>query len=479
MSAACTCGQPALVQCLCQTPPTSFCSGCLSNHVFTTVGGHRQRSVVGSSVCHQCRLQLPVCLCSCNRIPLCESCYGTHKSSAEHLRLPLLEGEKSGQALGFAEALLAGLEEGKAAQNEAIEALNQLISTVHNYKLSFLSYSTDRLKKLERVINGAVQEISEYHTHPSMVPSAEIQTLLLLSESELRTRFRFVTLTRSPTTSSLELFLHKSIDILISTQLPVLTTLQEPVKYLPLLGASTFFVTTPPFNTASPLNIENLIFHNNFTVWCYLPSGSFLATGEQESKSALSIDCGNKYAFPLKETLDEHYMGGIIFAQTRVYLLGGQSHSIATATAEVYDVYEDHWTCLPDMLIPRWHFQPSYYERFIYIFGGGQNSEMCERLNLDNNSFEPLSLSIPGGYYLTSLCSSGVFYIFFKREIYAWEGGELREAGVGNNPDALSFLSPVVTEGAAYFFGVRDGQEHLLKFDLSELRLDWCISKQR
>jgi hypothetical protein len=186
-------------------------------------------------------------------------------------------------------------------------------------------------------------------------------------------------------------------------------------------------------------------------------------------------------AFTLKETLDEHYIGGIIFAHTRVYLLGGQSHSIVTATAEVYDVYEEHWACLPDMLIPRWHFQPSYYERFIYIFGGGQNSEMCERLNLDNNSFEPLSLSIPGELYLTSLCSSGVFYIFVKREIYEWKGGsgELRQFGEGDSDDALSFLSPVVTEGAAYFFGVKDGQEHLLKFDLSELRLDWCISNQR
>ena len=478
MSAACTCGQPALVQCLCQTPPSAFCSGCLSSHVFRTVGGHRQRPLAGSPLCHQCKLQLPVCLCSCTHVPLCEGCYGTHKTSGEHLKLPLFEGEEAGQALGLTKALLAGVEEARAAQSEAIEALNQLICSVHNYKLSFLRFSTDKLKKLERLVNGAVQEISRYQTHPSMVPRTEIQSLLLLSEAELRSRLRFVTLTRSPV-SSLELLLHKTTDILISAQLPALTTHQEPVKYLPLLDASTFQVTKPPFNTAYPLNVEGLPFHNNFTAWCCLPSGSFLATGEQDSKSVVSVDCASQFAFSLQNTLDEHYIGGIILADTRVYLLGGQRHSVITTTAEAYDIYEEYWACLPDMLVPRCYFQPSYYELFIYIFGGGQNSEMCERLNLVKNSFEQLSISIPGGHYITSLCSSsGVFYIFFKGEIHTWEGGngEVRQAGVGDNPDALSFLSPVVTEGAAYFFGVRNGQEHLLKFDLRKLRLDWCIS---
>jgi len=388
----------------------------------------------------------------------------------------LLQGNGAEKALTLAEALLEGLEEVKSAQQVAVETLNGMMQEVHKYKLNLLQRMREDIRILERVVQGALREISQSSAHPPVLPRAEIMALMDLSEVEQRCKLRFLTLTRSSTTP-IELFLRKSIDILTSTQLPAPPCALEPPRYLPICTTSDFSISPFPFTSVQPVDIEGLPGNSLFTAWCFLPTGNFLATGSADSKCAFSIDYEQRFAIPLAETIDVHSMAGIVLADKRVYLLGGLKQSLETATVEMYDIYENSWLCLPDMLKPRSHFQPSRYLRFLYIFGGSNSSQSCERLDLDKYVFEEISVSISGRTYLTSYCSSGVFYLFNNGEIYSWEGaGEPRQCANGQDYRFLSLLSPVAVGETVYFFGMQQDEVHLLKFDLRELKLDWCFS---
>ena len=131
----CVCGQPAVLQCTCEPPAITMCASCLSTHIFTKEGRHKQRSLARASLCQLCNEQSATCFCSSKRQALCESCFSTHRDVGQHLQLPLLIGSGAEKVLSTDEALLGGLEDARSAQQEDIKALNDLIRTIHTYKI--------------------------------------------------------------------------------------------------------------------------------------------------------------------------------------------------------------------------------------------------------------------------------------------------------------------------------------------------------
>ena len=51
-----------------------------------------------------------------------------------------------------AERLMEGLEEARSAQQVVVQALNEMIRVVHNYKLSVLRRTAEGLSMLERMV---------------------------------------------------------------------------------------------------------------------------------------------------------------------------------------------------------------------------------------------------------------------------------------------------------------------------------------
>jgi hypothetical protein len=356
----------------------------------------------------------------------------------------LLEGNGASKVLELAESLLEGLAEAQSVQHTVVEALNEMVLVVHSYKLSVLRRSSEELRVLERVVQGTIRDLCQSVARPDIVPPAEVQALL----SQQRGKLHFVTLTRT-STEAVAVAVHKSLDVLISSQLPGSPMPEEPVKFLPLLKFPIVYLSAAPFASYHEVTIGDLLAYPAFSTWCCLPNGSFLVTG----------------------TKAVHYNSGIISVNSRVFLFGGLAQNAESATVEMYDLYANAWVFLSDMLSPRSQFQPCRYLHFIYCLGGAFWSDASERLDLEKFCFEPVSLTIPGNLKILSISEAGMCYFFHKDGVYKWEpSGEPVKLMEGAN--CLSYMSPVRVGDMAYFFVLQNSTSSLVRFNLRSQSLE-------
>ena len=389
----------------------------------------------------------------------------------------MLQGNGAEKALTLAEALLEGLEEVKSAQQVAVETLNGMMQEVHKYKLNLLQRMREGIRILERVIQGTVGEIAASCTTSAPPLRAELQALLPLSPSEQRSTLRFITVTHTKF-DDLKSIIRRGMDVLISKQLCTLPAPQEPVTCLPLLESRGVSLSPWPFQSSSQVLIEDLDPSDSCTAWCLLPNGNFLATGTTYHQYTFSIDCQGKSAAPLADTLDVHCFPGIIMVDSKVYLLGGLD-GVETSTVELYDLYENAWVYLPSMIHSRAKFQPCYYQRAIFIFGGTNVawSQNGERFSLDSASFEPLEVAFPGGFPTLSYCQDGVFYLFLRDDIVRWErNGKAAETLAENLEVCFApCMSPICIENSLYFYAEKNKKHYLMRFNLERTRVDTLL----
>ncbi len=472
-SQPCVCGQPAVLQCACEPSAVTMCASCLSTHIFTKEGRHKQRSLARASLCQLCNKQSAACFCSCKRLALCGSCFSAHRDVGRHLQLPLLTGSGAEKVLNTAEALLGGLEDARSAQQETISALNDLIRTIHTYKIGLLKQTTDDIKVLERVIQSAVRELSLTITQPACRPSDELQALLAMSPVEQRSKLQFATVMKTPNTP-VPAAVIKSVNLFISKQLSILPVPSEPIKIIPLIEPTKVYLSPTPFTLSYESPIADLNTFAFFTAWCFLPNGNVFATGTQNNRFTVSIDCAGEFAIALADTLDVHWTPGICSVNSRVYLFGGLK-GVSSPVCEMFNLHENQWDMLPDMLTPRAHFQPSVCHQFIYIFGG-VDVDRAERFDLTRLCFEPLRLLVPGRHWITTYCDGDIFYLFTRTEVHRWDQrGPLQKIKEGLSVGFFSQMPPQKIGEEIYFFGRSDDDRYLMKFHLQSYKLDIAL----
>jgi len=361
---------------------------------------------------------------------------------------------------------LIGLEEAWSSQQTAITALNDLIRVIHTYKLNLLRRTTEDLKMLERIIQSAVREVDS-------ATSPDLQALLTMSPAEQRSKLQFTTVMQT-SSNNMTLALLKSVNVFISKQFSILPTAQEPVKFILYMEPTKAYLSPAPFTLSYEAHIADLITFAEFTALCFLPSSNVFATGTRNNRHTLSIDCIGEYAVPLADTLDVHWGPGLILVRAKAYLFGGLKGG-NSAVCEMYDLYENDWAMLPDMLTPRSHFQPTVHKQFIYIFGG-LDVDKAERFDLTRYSFEPLNLSVPGRHFITTYCHGDVFYLFTRTEVLRWDQrGPLQKIKEGLSVAFYSQMSPLKLDQELYFFGSSDEEHYLMKFHLETYKLDIAL----
>jgi hypothetical protein len=372
------------------------------------------------------------------------------------------------------EILLVKLEEVRAVQTLAVEKLNEIVLAVHRYKVKLLKRLAEDTKRLESIMEEALLEVAQ--TQPSHPPSAELQALVSLTPSEQRSKLRFLIATHTQS-EELDWVIRRHMDILIYKRIYTLAPAQEPIQYLPLLDPSAVYMSPFPFNSSSQVYIEDMHPSDSYTAWCFLLNGNCLATGTRNDKLTISIDCHDKSAVPLANTLEVHYYPGLIQVEGSVYLFGGLRGG-ESPIVEMHDLLENAWVYLPRMILPRAHFQPCYYQRYIYIFGGTHKDcgETSERFSLDSTCFEPVSLSIPDGETTISFCHNGLFYIFIQDDVFIWDRGN------GGRPFQRdtkfffkSYMSPVRIQDSICLYASKNNDTYLMRFDLQSAQLSTLI----
>jgi len=385
----------------------------------------------------------------------------------------LVEGKDAEKVLSTAEALMEGLEEARCAQQTAITALNELIRVIHSYKVKLVQRTTEDLKVLERVIYSAVREVSLTLAHSPTTPSPHIQALLAMTSAEQRSKLHFATVMQTPSDAT-ALVVSKSVNLLISKQLSILPVPQEPVKFLPLIEPTKVYLSPAPFTFSFEAQIADLNTFAFYTAWGFLPNGNVVATGTQNFRTTLSIDCAGGYAVPLADTLDVHFVPGISVMEEKVYLFGGLKGG-NSPVCEVLDLYENQWTLLPDMITPRSHFQPALHLHFIYIFGG-VDTDRVERFDLTRYCFEPLNLVVPGKHWTTTYCDGDIFYIFTRTEVHRWDQhSPLLKLKEGLSVGFFSQMQPLRVGQEIYFLARSDEERYVMKFQLQSYKLDIAL----
>ena len=469
--ASCLCGEPGFILCACTSPPTSFCPHCLATHVFTVPGRHQQS--LCSLKCHQCRNQPAACLCFCAKLPLCTDCFERHQTAgSRHIKLPLSCARVKGPALDTVEALLEGVEEAKNAQLEVVRTLNGFIKQVHAYKLDLVRRTTEDINLLQRTVNSAVKDLAQAISQPNSLVREDLQALITLPAKERTSKLEFTTLINSDG-KELLLSVKKCINLIISKQLVVSTQPDAPVQYIPLLEHRHVYISPAPFDSAYEAQITDFNDFLDFTAWCFIPNGNLVITGTQDERVTMSIDCAGSYAVPLADTMEVHWMPGIIRVAARVYLFGGLNGHESNV-CEMYDLYENHWILLPDMKSPRSCFQPCQFSHYIYLIGGRQTA-YSERFNLQRICFEPIRLQLPSfGWTVTFCTEEGLFVLLIGGDVYTWDQHSSPQK---LNEDLgmifYSQMSPVQVGREVYFHSRRDNlnNSRLMRFDLECMRL--------
>ena len=355
-----------------------------------------------------------------------------------------------------------------------MEKLNEIVQAVHRYQEKLLQRLAEDIERLERIIEDTLLEVAQ--THPSPPPSAQLQALLSLSPSEQHSNLRFFVATHTQS-EELDWVIRRHIDILIYKRIYTIPPVQEPIQYLPLLESSAVHMSPFPFNSSSEVYIADMNPSDTYTAWCFLPNGNCLATGTRNDQLTISIDCQNRSAAPLANTLEMHFHPGLIQVEGSVYLFGGL-YGGESPIVELYDLLENAWVYLPRMILPRAHFQPCYYQRYIYIFGGTHRDcgETSERFSLDSTCFEEVNLSIPTGLTALSYCYDGTFYIFLRDDVYIWnrgEGGKIIHSDTGFIFKPC--MSPVRFEDSICFYARKAEDNYLVYLDLQSAQLSTLL----
>ena len=402
---------------------------------------------------------------------MCETCFHTHQVTAgRHIKLPLLGEHVTGPVMETVEALMEGLEEAVTAQKEAAAGLNELIRQIHAYKLDLIRRTSADIRQLQSTIISAIHDLLESLTQNSPMRE-DLQTLLSLPVREKASKLQFATLIKNTDKEFLRT-VEKRINLVITKRLSLLPLPETPVTYIPLLDPRQIYLSPAPFTMSYKAEIADFPDFLDFTAWCFLPNENLLVTGTRIQQHVLSVDCAGGVAFPLAETKVEHWLGGITRVAARVYLFGGIKFTDSTA-CEFFDLYENSWYLLPDMLSARSGFQPCVYNHYIYLIGG-RHTQAAERFDLHQSTFQSIEIELPDSNFTVVFCDKDLFFLFIGREVYTWD--QASEPRQLNQDLGLVFYSPMcpVRIGKDLYFQAREGDKEnicLMRFDLEGLSL--------